>query len=84
MIQRVGVVGAGTMGAGIAQLGCLGRVDTYLHDPVPDALAAGATRLREALLKGADRGRWNAGAAEAAASRLRRRPGSRTWPGASW
>jgi 3-hydroxybutyryl-CoA dehydrogenase len=71
MIKRIGVVGAGTMGAGIAQLACLGQFDTYLHDPVPDALAAGATRLREALAKGADRGRWSGKAAEAAASRLR-------------
>ena len=71
MVGRVGVVGAGTMGAGIAQLACLGRFETYLHDPVADALHAGATRLREALLKGAERERWSAGAAEAAASRLR-------------
>ena len=71
MVQRVGVVGAGTMGAGIAQLACMGRFETYLHDPVSDALEAGATRLRQALVKGAERGRWSAGAAEAAASRLR-------------
>ena len=71
MIERVGVVGAGTMGAGIAQLGCLGRFETYLHDPVADALAAGATRLRDALVKGTERGRWSAAAAEAAAARLR-------------
>ncbi len=71
MVGRVGVVGAGTMGAGIAQLACLGRFETYLHDPVTGALHAGASRLREALLKGAERERWSAGAAEAAASRLR-------------
>ncbi len=62
------------MGAGIAQLACLGRFETYLHDPVPDALGAGAMRLREALVKGADRERWSAAAAEAAASRLREAP----------
>jgi 3-hydroxybutyryl-CoA dehydrogenase len=71
VVERVGVVGAGTMGAGIAQLACLGRFETYLHDPAADALGAGAARLRQALLKGADRGRWSAGVAEAAASRLR-------------
>jgi 3-hydroxybutyryl-CoA dehydrogenase len=71
MIKRIGVVGAGTMGAGIAQLACLGQFDTYVHDPVADALGAGATRLRQALAKGADRGRWSREAAEAAASRLR-------------
>src|SRR5439155_23931561 len=35
---------------------------------------AGASRLREALVKGSDRGRWSAGAAEAAAARLRVAP----------
>jgi 3-hydroxybutyryl-CoA dehydrogenase len=71
VVQRVGVVGAGTMGAGIAQLACMGRFETYLHDPAADALDAGATRLRATLVKGAERGRWSAAAAEAAASRLR-------------
>jgi len=59
------------MGAGIAQLACLGRFDTYLHDPVTEALARGAEGLRAALLKGADRDRWSRGEAEAASARLR-------------
>jgi 3-hydroxybutyryl-CoA dehydrogenase len=71
VIGRVGVVGAGTMGAGIAQLACLGRFETYLHDPVAVALDAGATQLREALVKGVDRGRWTQAEAEAASARLR-------------
>ena len=71
MIERVGIVGAGTMGAGIAQLACLGRFETYLHDPVADALQVGATRLRQALIKGADRDRWTQAEAEAASARLR-------------
>jgi 3-hydroxybutyryl-CoA dehydrogenase len=70
-VGRIGVAGAGTMGAGIAQLACLGRFDTYLHDPDPEALATGAGKLREALSIGAERGRWSAGSAQAAASRLR-------------
>jgi 3-hydroxybutyryl-CoA dehydrogenase len=74
VIERVGVVGAGTMGGGIAQLACLGRFETFLHDPVHSALEAGGTRLRDALVKGSERGRWSAGAAEAAAARLREAP----------
>jgi 3-hydroxybutyryl-CoA dehydrogenase len=73
-VERIGVVGAGTMGAGIAQLACLGRFDTYLHDPVADALEAGERRLREGLVKGADRGRWSREEAEAASARLRTSP----------
>ncbi|MGH2986161.1 MAG: 3-hydroxyacyl-CoA dehydrogenase NAD-binding domain-containing protein [Solirubrobacterales bacterium] len=69
-IDVVGVAGAGTMGAGIAQLGCLGGYETRLWDPAPDALAGGAERLRADLLRGAERGRWSAAEAEAAAPRL--------------
>jgi 3-hydroxybutyryl-CoA dehydrogenase len=67
---RIGVVGAGTMGAGIAQLGCLGGFAVTLHDSDPQALATGADRLQAALAKGAGRGLWSAGEAAAAAGRL--------------
>jgi 3-hydroxybutyryl-CoA dehydrogenase len=70
-VQRIGVAGAGTMGAGIAQVAALGGYLTYLHDPDPEALAAGEQRLRDDLLKGADRGRWTRAEAEAASARLR-------------
>src|SRR3979411_1969965 len=52
--QTIGVVGAGTMGAGIAQLAAAAGARTLLHDPVPQALqrrvapvAAGPGRRRE-------------------------------------
>jgi 3-hydroxybutyryl-CoA dehydrogenase len=66
----MGVVGAGTMGAGIAQLGCLGGFAVTLHDSDPQALATGADRMQAALAKGAGRGLWSAGEAAAAAGRL--------------
>jgi 3-hydroxybutyryl-CoA dehydrogenase len=67
---RLGVVGAGTMGAGIAQLGALAGVETLVHDPVPDALTGGLEKTRANLAKGAERGRWSAEDADAAAGRL--------------
>jgi 3-hydroxybutyryl-CoA dehydrogenase len=70
-VERIGVAGAGTMGAGIAQIVCLGRYETYLHDRDPQALARGETRVRDDLLKGAERGRWSRGEADAASARLR-------------
>jgi 3-hydroxybutyryl-CoA dehydrogenase len=69
-IERIGVAGAGTMGAGIAQLACLGRYETFIHDPDRDALEKGEQRLRAALTKGAERGRWTSDQAEAASARL--------------
>jgi len=68
--QVVGVVGAGTMGSGIAQLACRAGARTLLHDPLPDALQRGAERARAGLQKEADRGRLSAQDAAAAAQRL--------------
>ncbi len=69
-VERVGVVGAGTMGAGIAQIAALGGYETRLHDPVPAALESGIERLRGDLTKGAQRGRWSQDDAEEASSRV--------------
>ncbi len=69
-VERVGVVGAGTMGAGIAQIAALGGYETRLHDPVSAALEAGVERLRGDLTKGAQRGRWSEDDAEAASGRV--------------
>ena len=70
MVARIGVAGAGTMGAGIAQLGCMGGFRTLLHDPDAGALARGEENLRATLVKGADKGWWSRENAEAASSRL--------------
>jgi 3-hydroxybutyryl-CoA dehydrogenase len=68
-VERVGVVGAGTMGAGIAQIAALGGYETRLHDPVPAALEAGVERLHGALAKGAARELWSEAEADAASGR---------------
>jgi 3-hydroxybutyryl-CoA dehydrogenase len=49
--EAIGVVGAGTMGAGIAQLGVFGGFETYLHDPFPEALERGEAYVRKGLAK---------------------------------
>jgi len=66
----VGVVGAGTMGAGIAQLACLAGFDTYLHDPFPEQLERAGDYVHRGLAKGAERGRWSEEEAEQAERRL--------------
>ena len=53
------------MGAGIAQLACLGGYETLLHDPDAEALERGIERLRADLGRGAERGRWTEAEAEA-------------------
>ena len=66
----IGVLGAGTMGAGIAQLACRSGAQTLLHDPIAEALERGARRVREGLDKEAAKGRLSPAEARAAAERL--------------
>jgi 3-hydroxybutyryl-CoA dehydrogenase len=70
-VERIGVAGAGTMGAGIAQIACLGGLGTHLYDPSAEALDTGVRRVREGLDKGAERGRWSRSDADAAGGRIR-------------
>jgi len=60
----LGVVGAGTMGAGIAQLGCAAGYRTLLHDPLPEAVEAGERRVRDGIERWAAKGRAEATAAD--------------------
>jgi 3-hydroxybutyryl-CoA dehydrogenase len=56
--ERVGVVGAGTMGGGIAQIAALGGYPTVIYELDSSALERGLEQLRGALRRGAERGRW--------------------------
>ncbi len=68
--QTVGVIGAGTMGQGIAQLAAMAGARTLVHDPVPEAVERALERIPRDLERGAQRGRWDAADAQAAATRL--------------
>lgn len=70
-MSRLGVVGAGTMGAGIAQLGCLGGFQVSLHDPDAQALGSASDRISSALAKGAGKGLWSAEEAARAVGALK-------------
>jgi 3-hydroxybutyryl-CoA dehydrogenase len=61
-LELLGVVGAGTMGAGIAQLGCAAGYRTVLHDPLPAALAKGEASARSGLARWVEKGRAGADA----------------------
>src|SRR3954464_8812856 len=68
--QVIGVVGAGTMGAGIAQLAALAGARTLLYDAADGAVERAIERIPQQLERGAQRGRWSAEDAAAAAERL--------------
>jgi 3-hydroxybutyryl-CoA dehydrogenase len=58
----LGVVGAGTMGAGIAQLGCQAGAETRLLDADREALGRARERIAAGLEKAAAKGRAEQGA----------------------
>jgi 3-hydroxybutyryl-CoA dehydrogenase len=66
----IGVLGAGTMGAGIAQLAARAGARTLLHDPVPEALARGVEKIEDGLGKEAAKGRLSDDQARAAVARV--------------
>ncbi len=66
----IGVIGAGTMGAGIAQLAARSGARTLLHDPLAQALQRGSQNARDGLAKEAAKGRLSAEEADAAAARI--------------
>jgi 3-hydroxybutyryl-CoA dehydrogenase len=68
--ETIGVIGAGTMGAGIAQLAAQTGARTLLHDPVPEALERGIAGIGKALDRQVARGRMSAEEAAALTGRI--------------
>lgn len=70
-IRTVAVVGAGTMGVGIAQVAAQAGCSVLLHDLTPALTARGLQRVQEGLARMAAQGRAEAPAVQAAISRVR-------------
>ena len=70
-VERLGVVGAGTMGAGIAQIAALGGYETLLYEIDEKQLERGLEMIRNGMTRGAERGRWSEAEADEALERIR-------------
>ncbi|MGE4428015.1 MAG: 3-hydroxyacyl-CoA dehydrogenase NAD-binding domain-containing protein [Solirubrobacteraceae bacterium] len=66
----IAVIGAGTMGAGIAQLAAQTGARTLLHDPVPEALERGVAGIGKVLDRLATKGKITAEDAAAIHGRI--------------
>ena len=64
------IVGAGTMGAGIAQVAATRGLDVVLYDSNPAALERGLTTIYAALGRGVERGRLSIAEHDAVVARL--------------
>ena len=69
-VTRIGVIGAGTMGTGIATACLQAGLPVVLVDAIPAALSAGAARVEAALSDAVARARMTLAEAEAARARL--------------
>ncbi|HEU5470369.1 MAG TPA: 3-hydroxybutyryl-CoA dehydrogenase [Actinophytocola sp.] len=69
-IRRVGVVGAGLMGSGIAEVCARAGLDVLVNEVHPDALAAGRRRIETSLGRGLKHGKLTEADRDAALARL--------------
>jgi len=69
-MQRVGVIGAGTMGHGIAQVCAMAGYDVVLCDANAEVLEAGLAKVHANLQKGVDRGKVESEVMDLALSKL--------------
>ncbi|MCK6458921.1 MAG: 3-hydroxyacyl-CoA dehydrogenase family protein [Planctomycetes bacterium] len=70
-IRTVGVLGAGTMGAGIAQVCAQVGCEVRLYDVSKDAVAKGMKRIADFLGKGVEKGKVTAAERDATLARIR-------------
>ncbi len=70
-IKLIGVVGAGQMGRGIAQVAIQSGYEVLLFDAFPNALDFGADFIKGQLAKGVEKKKWSQSDADQAFARLK-------------
>ncbi len=70
-VATVGVLGAGTMGAGIAQVAAEAGIEVLVHDPVDGATDRARERIGDFLARKAEKGQLDADEAADAMTRIR-------------
>ena len=73
-IERVLVIGAGTMGHGIAHVAAQAGCQAFLYDVDPDVVQSGLSKVKANLQKGVDRGKVSQEAMDAALANLHAAP----------
>jgi 3-hydroxybutyryl-CoA dehydrogenase len=71
VIERMAVVGAGQMGAGIAQVAAQAGIDVVLTDATPELARKGVERIGAALAKLVEKGKMTAGDRSALLARIK-------------
>jgi len=69
-VKTIGIIGAGTMGRGIAYAAAVGGYRTILEDVMPETLAKGMAWIKQSLDEGVQRGKLEGAARDAALARI--------------
>jgi 3-hydroxybutyryl-CoA dehydrogenase len=69
-LDRIGILGAGTMGAGIAQVAAEAGLEAVVHDPVEGAYLRAHDRIAGFLARKVEKGQLDAAGAAAALDRI--------------
>jgi 3-hydroxybutyryl-CoA dehydrogenase len=69
-IERVGVIGAGQMGSGIAEVSAKAGTDVIVYEPTDELVTAGHKRLTQSLERAAAKGKLSEDDRDAALARL--------------
>jgi len=70
-IERVGVVGCGLMGSGIAEVAARSGLDVVVQEPTGDLLATGRARIEKSLARAVEREKLTSAERDRALERLR-------------
>jgi 3-hydroxybutyryl-CoA dehydrogenase len=70
-LERIGVVGGGLMGSGIAEVCARSGLDVIVSEAGPDLASAARARIEASVRRGVDKGKLTADEADAARQRLR-------------
>jgi 3-hydroxybutyryl-CoA dehydrogenase len=73
-VKTIGVIGAGTMGHGIAQVFAQAGFDVRLHDAAPAAIERARAAIAKSLAKFVEKGKLSAEARDAAVARIHSAP----------
>ncbi|BBY95384.1 putative 3-hydroxybutyryl-CoA dehydrogenase [Mycobacterium gallinarum] len=70
-IERVGVIGAGQMGSGIAEVSAKAGADVLVYEPTDELVTAGSKRLTQSLERAAAKGKLSEDDRDAALAHLK-------------